>query len=158
MPKEIKKQIIDKKEKTNRISAITAMSASILMWGFIILLLPKIVKTESAVMTLIFTVGYVLFFASCIAHCVTSYGFFKATDNFTGIFHGLISLVSTLFCIFNLRFILVMLFSAFGKDETAMTEFLGTQASNWTCFVFALIIMIIIGILGIIRLVSADRK
>lgn len=166
MPKEIKKQIIDKKEKTNRIFAITAMSASILMWGFIILLLPKIVKTESAVMTLIFTVGYVLFFASCIAHCVTSYGFFKATDNFTGIFHGLISLVSTLFCIFNLRFILVMLFSAFGKDETAkqfigsktMTEFLGTQASNWTCFVFALIIMIIIGILGIIRLVSADRK
>ncbi|MDE6149598.1 MAG: hypothetical protein K2F81_05825 [Ruminococcus sp.] len=166
MPKQIKRQPIHPKEKTNRICAILAMAASILMWGLIIFLLPKMIKTESAAMTLIFTIGYILFTASCITHCITSYGFFKATDNFTGIFQGLISLVSTLFCIFNLRFILVMLFSAFGKDETArqfigsktMTEFLSTQTSNWTCFVFALIIMIIIGTLGIIKLASASKK
>ncbi len=166
MPKQIKKETINSKEKTNRIFAILSMTAAILMWALIIFLLPKMIKTESTVMTSIFTVGYVFFMVSCAVHCITAYSFFKATDNFTGIFHGLISLVCTLFCIFNLRFILVMLFSAFGNDKAAkwfigsktMTEFLGTQSSNWTCFVFALIIMIIIGLLGIIRLVTYNKK
>lgn len=162
MPKQIKKQSMDSKEKTNRICAICAMLAALIMWGLIIFLLPNMIKKESAPLTVIFTIGYLIFMASCVIHCITAYGFFKATNNFTGIFQGLISGVCTLLCIFNLRFILVMLFSAFGKDETArsfigsktMTEFLNSQTSNWTCFAFALIIMIIIGILGIIKLVS----
>ena len=61
MPKQIKKEAINSKEKTNRIFAILSMTAAILMWALIIFLLPKMIKTESTVMTSIFTVGYVFF-------------------------------------------------------------------------------------------------
>ena len=160
MPKQIKKDIIHPKEKMNRIFAILSMCTAIIMCAFLIFVMPRMIKTESIGLTFLFTIAFALFFVSCFIHCFSSIGSFKATSRFSLIFQGFVSLVSTIFCIFNTRFILVMLFSALKKTDIvkvllgtkSMVRFLESQYTNWICFIFALIAMIIVGVLGIIRL------
>lgn len=165
MPKQIKKQQMSPKERTNRICAIISLICSIILAALIIFILPSLTKSPGVPKALLITVGYVLFTASCVVHCTTSFKFYFATDSFTGVFHGVLSFLSALFCLFNLRFVLVMLFSAMGSTSAAkavvgsktMTEFTQSQLPSWICMLIALIFMTTIGVLGIIRIVADKR-
>ncbi|MGN0624597.1 MAG: hypothetical protein ACI4JA_11710 [Oscillospiraceae bacterium] len=160
MPKQIKKEVIPASEKVNRVFAVISMAAALILAGLLIFLLPQLLNDESPVKACIISGGYFVFMLSCILHCITGFVSYGKTQDFTGLFHGLISLVCTFLCLLNLRFVLVLLFSGLNMDSAAnklvgdhtMTEFVNAQTSDWTGLIFAMAAMLIIGIVGIVRL------
>lgn len=160
MPKQIKKEVIPASEKVNRIFAVISMAAALLLAGLLIFLLPQLLEDESPVKACVVSGGFFLFMLSCILHCVTGFVSYAKVQDFTGLFHGIISLMCTVVCLLNLRFVLVLLLSGLNMDNAAqklvgdhtMTEFVNAQTSDWTGLVFAMCAMLIIGIFGIVRL------
>ncbi len=160
MPKTIKKEQINRYEKINRIWAIVAMGVVLAFTGTLIFLLPALLEDESAVKATVISVAYLLFTVSCIIHCVTAFVSYGKAESASGLFHGILSLACTFMSLLNLRFVLALFFSGIKAESIAdkiigdhtMTEFVELQTSNWTCLVFAMAVMLILGILGIIRL------
>lgn len=160
MPKQIIKDEIDSKEKLSRIFAVISMGLSLVFAGLLIFMLPSLMTDESPLKAGIISGVYFLFTASCIAHCTVSFISYISAQNFSGIFQALISLICSFLSLLNLRFVLAMLFSGLNMDSAAakvigdrsMTAFVELQSSNWTCMIFALVIMFITGIFGIARL------
>lgn len=160
MPKQIKKDILQKGDKKSRIAAVVSMICAFAFAAAVIALMPSLIKDESAVKASVITVGFAVFTASCAVHSVLSFLCYKREENFTALFQGIISLLSALLCLINFRFMAVLLLSALKMDSAAlklvgdqtMTEFVSSQASGWMCMVISAAAMIILGILGIIRL------
>lgn len=160
MPIQIKKEAIDKSEKVNRIIAIIALVAALVFIGLMISLLPSLTKDESPWKASFLATGYLFFTVSCILHFITAFMSYKKTQSMVRLFQGILSLLSSFMCLINLRFMLVMVFSAFKMDSVAesivggstMTQFVQSQNTNWICLVYALVVMIVLGILGIVKL------
>ncbi len=165
MPKQIKNQRISTYEKTNRVFAVISMSCAVIFALILIFIFPAMIKDESVSKVIIVALGYLLFTASCVVHSVTAFRSYKKADNMTGLFHGILSILTTAFCLLNFRFNLVMVLSSFDKENAAykvigdqtMTNFVSSQTTAWTCMVLAIFMMIIMGILGIIKLVKMER-
>lgn len=160
MPKQIKKNVLRKGEKKSRIAAVVSMVCALAFAVVVIILLPSLTEDESPVKAAIITAGFVIFTASCVVHLVLSFICYKREMNFTALFQGIVSSLSTFFCLVNFRFMTVLLLSGLKLDSAAeslvgdmtMTEFVSSQTSGWVCMIIAAVAMIVLGILGITRL------
>lgn len=161
MPKQIKKKIITPKEKVNAISGMIAMCAAVLMCVLMLIFVLRI-KNESTSLAVILVIGYVVFLCTCVFHLVTSVRWFKDNADTKALFHGFAATACILFCLFNLRFVLIMLFSVFKLENAtknllgskSLQEFLLSQGPSWVCLGLALVIMIIVGVASIVKLAS----
>ena len=80
-------------------------------------------------------------------------------------FQSILVFASIVACVLNLRFGLIMLFSAYKLNSASSsligsqtyTEFISSQYTNWICIVVGTVITIVIGILGIIKLVKNKK-
>ncbi|WP_124100786.1 hypothetical protein [Ruminococcus sp. Marseille-P6503] len=160
MPKQIKKDVLQKGDKKSRVAAVVSMICAFAFAAAVIALMPSLVKDESPVKASVITAGFAVFTASCIVHAALAFLCYKREGNFTVLFQGVVSLLSALLCLINFRFMAVLLLSGLKMDSAArklvgdqtMTEFVGSQTSGWVCMVVSAAAMIILGILGIIRL------
>lgn len=161
MPKQIKKDGLKSRDKKSRIAAVISMICAFAFTAAVIALMPSLVKDGSAVKASVITAAYAVFTLSCALHSVFSFLCYKNEDNFTALFQGIVSAMSAFLCLVNFRFMTVLLLSGLKMDSAAqklagnqtMTEFVVSQTSGWLCMVISAAAMIILGILGVIRLI-----
>ena len=165
MPKQIKKPKIKPVDKKFRIAAVAGMIMSLLFLAAIFSLIKVIVDTEGKLPTTVLFAAYILYFASCVATLVCGVRAYSKEDNFTDLFQSILVFASIVSCVLNLRFSLIMLFSAYklnGASSTLIgsqtyTEFISSQYTNWICIVVGTVITIVVGILGIVKLAKNKK-
>ena len=161
MPKQIKKEVLKPGEMAYRVTAVIVMFLATGLAALLVFMLPRLLEDESAVKACIITGVYALFTIGCIVHCaIALINYPKEPENASALIQGILSLAASFMCLLNLRFMLAMFFSGLDMQAQAdkvigdhtMSEFVNMQTSNWTCLIFAMAIMLLIGILSVVRL------
>lgn len=166
MPIKIKKPQIKPCEVKYRKSAIGAMIMTLIFAAALICLMGTIVNTASKIAAVGLIVAYALYFASCTVSLVLGVNAYRKEDNFPVLCQSAFFLAAVVFCVMNLRFALMLIFSAFELENAAQTlagsqsysEFISTQYSNWVCIIIGLVLTVITGICGIVKLASAKKN
>ncbi len=166
MPIKIKKPQIKPCEIKYRKSAIGAMIMTMIFAAALIFLMGTIVNNANKLAAVGLIAAYALYFAACVTSLVLGVNAYRKEDNFPVLCQCAFFLAAVIFCIMNLRFALMLIFSAFDLEDAAQalagsqaySEFITTQYSNWVCIIIGLILTVITGICGIVKLVSAKKK
>lgn len=160
MPIRIKKPEFKPYDKKYRIFTVTAMITAIVFAGALIGLMGTIVKSESKVASLALFAAYILYFAASVLAFAGGVRCYGKEDNLGVLAQSVFHLAVIIFCFMNLRFALILIFSALGADSAAealrgaqtYTEFISTQYVNWVCLMAGVLCTIVVGIFGIVRL------
>lgn len=166
MPIKIKKPEVKSGEIKYRKSTVGTMIMTVIFAAALILLMRTIVNSANKAAAVGLIGAYVLYFAACIVSLVLGVNAYRKEDNFPVLCQSVFYLASSIFCIMNLRFSLMLIFSAFELENAAKalagsqsyTEFISTQYSNWVCIIIGLVLTLIIGIFGIVKLVSSRKN
>lgn len=162
MPKQIKKRVIPKNEKQNRILAIIAMIMTFAFAGVMLATLNDFMEEESAVLGCVIFSAYALFFVASLTHCFHGLYVFKKSEHYGIFFQSILSAVASFTAMLNLPFALVLLFSAVGKDSLAnkilgtrtMDDFIAAQAGSWKMLMFGMGAMVVIGFFSMVKLIN----
>lgn len=160
MPKQIKRRELDKSVKVSCVLAIAGLAASVVFAVLLIFLLPSLMEDESAVKACLIAAGYFIFTVLSICYMAAAFISYSKAQEAGGLFGGICSAAASLMSLLNLRFVLAMMFSGLKMEsvvdkivgDRTYTEFVDMQQQNWICMVIAMMIMLIIGILGAVKL------
>lgn len=166
MPKQIKKEEMKKSDRAYRKWAVAGLISSVAFMGALAGLIGLITKTngDKAPTTVLFSL-YAVYTAVSVISAVKGIMSYVREDVTVCLFQGLLNAFSAIACIMNLRMAFIILLSAYHAEDMAnkligsqtQTEFVQTQYANWICLSVAVLISIIIGILGIVKL-TKNRK
>lgn len=165
MPIQIKKLQIKPYDKKYNKSLIGLLMMTIVFLGSLFGLIKIITDTEGKLVTTILFASYVLYIVANFVSLTYAIKAYKREDNFSDLFQGLFIVATIVFCCLNLKFAVVMLFSAYNLDSYAQslmgsatsTEFISTQYNCWICMLIGNLFTIVLGIIGIIKL-AKHRK
>lgn len=166
MPKKIKKPAFLPCEKRYRISTIVTLGTSMLFSVLLGGLMNMLLKKESILAGIIIFAGYILFLAAGAVSLTLGVRCYIKEDNTAVLGQSAFFLAQVIICLMNLRFALVLLFSALNLDSAASalkgsasyTEFVQSQYTNWVCLAAAMLLMIVTGIFGMARLIKVKNS
>ncbi|MCR5816221.1 MAG: hypothetical protein K6F91_05025 [Ruminococcus sp.] len=163
MGKKIKKEPLTKAEKVYRGLGIGLFAYTVGCAGAGAALFPKMTENESKTLAIAMSVVFFGYFVYCAVQMFLAFFYYKKTEEFAGIGHGVMLSITTIINIVNLKFFLVMLFEGLGKTDTAKriigssvseTEYLQTLSGTWTALLFGMVAVMILGILCTVKLVK----
>lgn len=155
-----------KAEIHNRTLEIVFMICAILFSLSVILLLNDFIAQESRWRGCLIFTGYGLFGIFSVIHCLHGVYVYKKQEHYGVLFQAILSGVCALAALANLQFALVLIFSALGLDSYAekfagsgsLDDFVSAQSGAWIMLIFAIALAIVIGMTGIVRLATGNRK
>jgi len=125
-------------------------------------LFPKMTKNESKTMAVIMSVIFFVYFAYTAVQTFLAFNYYRRSDQFAGVGHGVVLVITDIVNIVNLRFFLVMLFEGLDKSETAKkiigdvseTDYLQGLSGPWLALLAGMVAVMILGILSVAKLVK----
>lgn len=159
MPKQIKKEIIKPYDKKYRISAVAGMGITTIFTVAVIVLMKKLVETEGKLPAVLLFCAYVLYIISCSVSLFFGIKAYLKEDNTADLFQSFFEIYALIACTMNMRFMFILLFSAFKLNAAdsllgsqTQSEFIKTQYVCWVCMAAAAAVTFILGILAVIKL------
>lgn len=166
MPKQIKKEEMKSSDRAYRRWAVAGLISAAAFMGALAGLIGIITRTEGdkAPTTVLFAL-YAVYTAVSVISAVKGIMSYVREDVTACLFQGLLNTFSVIACAMNMRMAFIILLSAYHAEDTAdkligsqtQTEFVQSQYASWICLSIAVLISIIIGILGIVKL-AKNRK
>ena len=163
MPKQIKKRVLKKGEKSAAVLTITAMIVGLIFTVLFVIMIPDIDSgTEDIqfIKAICAAVGYVLFVLATAVALIASLKAYKNSKQMGDVMRGFFCGVSIFTALLSVRFMLALFFA--GLDDQEMvdkiigsgtySEFIKNQAPSFACLVIALAIMLFAGISAIVKL------
>jgi len=162
MGKKIKRDPLTKAEKLYRGLAIGLFCYTVACAGVGGVLFPKMTKNESKTMAVIMSVIFFVYFAYTAVQTFLAFNYYRRSDQFAGVGHGVVLVITDIVNIVNLRFFLVMLFEGLDKSETAKkiigdvseTDYLQGLSGPWLALLAGMVAVMILGILSVAKLVK----
>ena len=163
MGKKIKKQPLTGAEKVYRGLGIGLFAYTVACAGVGAVIFPKMTKNESKSMAIAMSAVFGGYFLYCVIQMILAFRYYKKSEEFAGVGHGVVLAATTVINIVNLKFFLVMLFEGLGKTETAKkiigesiseTEYLQTLSGTWTALLFGMVAVMVLCILCTVKLVK----
>lgn len=166
MPIQIKKPEFKKFDKKYRISCLISLGAAVLFMAALIGLMGKISNEADKLASTLLFAAYILLFGCCFYSMYRGVKAYTAEDNTADLFQCAFFLAAIIFCFMNLRFALILIFSAYGlnsaadslRGEQTYSEFISTQYSNWVCMIIGCVLIIIAGIFAAVKLIKYRKK
>lgn len=163
MPKQIKKRQITKGEKTACALTIIAMAISLVFAAAFIIFIPDIEsdsRTIQETKAIVLAASYVLLIGMTIAAGTVSLIAHKKSRQAGDLMRGFFSLTAAFLTLLAIRFMLALLFSGLGKEETvdkivgdnSYSKFIENQAPAFACLVIGLSVILFTGISAIVKL------
>ena len=162
MGKKIKKEPLTKAEKVYRGLGIGLFGYTVACAGAGAVLFPKMTSNESKPIAVGMAAVFFGYFVFCALQMFLAFNYYKKSEQFAGVGHGVVLAATTVVNIANLKFFLVMLFEGLNKTETAKkiigdtseTDYLQNLSGTWTALLFGMVAVMILGILCTVRLVK----
>lgn len=165
MPKQIKKESMKPCDRKYRICAVAGMAVSVVFAPIAIILLKNLVETEGKVAATLLFAAYWIYLISCVISLVFGVKAYTKEDNVADLFQGLFEVYAIIACFMNMRFMFVMLFSAFESHwadallgSLTESEFITSQFASWVCLAIAVVVTFVLGILAIVKLANNRKK
>ena len=162
MGKKIKKEPLTGAEKAYRGLGIGLFAYTVGCAGAGAVIFPKMTETENRTLATVMSAIFFVYFVFVVVQMILAFNYYRKTEHFAGVGHGVVLAATTVINIVNLQFFLVMFFEGLGKTETAKkiiggsseTEYLQTLSGTWTALLFGMIAVMILGILCTVKLVK----
>lgn len=163
MPKQIKKRVLKKGEKTSAVLCILAMAAGLIFAVLFIVMIPGLDQEENQaqkVKAILAAAGYVIFVGLTAAAMITSLSAYRTSKQMGDVMRGFFAGASIFTALLSIRFMLALFFA--GLDDQAAvdkiigsgsySDFIQNQAPSFACLVIALAVMLFAGISAIVKL------
>ena len=162
MGKKIKKEPLSRAEKVYRGSGIGLFAYIVAFAGAGAVFFPKMTENESKKLAVVMSILFFVYFAYAAVQMFLAFNYYRKTEQFAGVGHGVVLTAMTIINIVNLRFFIVMLLEGLGKSDSAKkliggiseTDYLQTLSGSWTALVVGMVAGMLLGILCVVKLVK----
>lgn len=162
MGKKIKKEPLSRAEKVYRGSGIGLFAYIVAFAGAGAVFFPKMTENESKKLAVVMSILFFVYFAYAAVQMFLAFNYYRKTEQFAGVGHGVVLAAMTIINIVNLRFFIVMLLEGLDKSDSAKkliggiseTDYLQTLSGSWTALVVGMVAGMLLGILCVVKLVK----
>ncbi|MBR1864395.1 MAG: hypothetical protein IJ806_09950 [Ruminococcus sp.] len=166
MPIRIKKPELGPYDRRFRKWAVISGAASLLFALGVGSVLTVAGNNNDKPIATVLTVFYTIFVLCCIITLKCAVEAYRREDVLSALGMAVLYSADLVVCLLNLRFVAVMLVSVYGSQEmvsrlvgsSTMAMYIRSQYLNWGILVIALVITLIMGIAGAVKLIKHTEK